>query len=136
MTTKERHDCAAKVYAFNSWHNYRCKINATVFEDDQWYCGTHAPSKVAARKIKRAAKNQAEYDQRQARRDTYEDAIARLTEATHLRGILDPDDRSVQGYAWMVVAREHYAPYEAKGITISLAMAEYLITLLTNAGDS
>ncbi len=56
---KEKHTCCATINdktsrqimskMINGWEYDICGCNAKYFEDNDWYCGKHAPSKIAER---------------------------------------------------------------------------------------
>ena len=56
---KEKHICSATVNdktsrqimskMINGYSDEICGCNAKYFEDGEWYCGKHAPSKIAER---------------------------------------------------------------------------------------
>ena len=56
---KEKHICSATVNdktsrqimtkMINGYFDEICGCNAKYFEDNEWYCGKHAPSKIAER---------------------------------------------------------------------------------------
>ncbi len=43
--------CSEKV--FKGWHTYACSNPAKVERNAKWFCGTHDPERVAARKAKK-----------------------------------------------------------------------------------
>jgi len=48
---KEKHDCSKKVYGSNrTFFSSGCSVNAKYFENEQWYCHHHAPSKINERR--------------------------------------------------------------------------------------
>lgn len=63
---KEKHTCQGELGINNSntiiskmisGGSYdKCGLNAKYFEDGEWYCGTHAPSKIHERLMKKFAK--------------------------------------------------------------------------------
>lgn len=59
MTEKQ---CAETVWRSLSNGSYfsDCEKRAKYEEDGKWWCGTHAPSKVAARRAKKRAEDEAE----------------------------------------------------------------------------
>lgn len=68
MTTY--HDCAGQV--FGTYGDYPCSRRGALEEDGKWWCRTHAPSAVAARRAKSQAKytaERAEIDALSARAD-------------------------------------------------------------------
>jgi len=44
----EKRQCAGRVSG-HGWHRRDCAVPAKYEEDGKWWCGAHAPSKVAAR---------------------------------------------------------------------------------------
>ena len=56
----EKHRCAAKVYDSRGG-SYACQKNATILEGERWWCASHCPSKVEARKHKRTVEWQAKW---------------------------------------------------------------------------
>jgi hypothetical protein len=59
MKVKEKHICSATINdktsrqimskMINGFCNEICGCNAKYFENDDWYCGKHAPSKISER---------------------------------------------------------------------------------------
>jgi hypothetical protein len=58
--TTERHPCDKRIYAHG--YNHQCRASGKYEEDGRWWCGTHRPSAVAARRAKSMADHQAESD--------------------------------------------------------------------------
>ena len=50
MMDNEKHICNVRT---SYWPKLFCHNKAKYFEDGKWYCGTHAPSKIAEREAKR-----------------------------------------------------------------------------------
>lgn len=73
----ESQRCAELVYSRAGWHGTpQCERTGKLFEDGKWWCRTHAPSSVAARRAEREAKWRRESDRRDAvllRRRQYDD---------------------------------------------------------------
>ncbi len=44
---KEKHNCSKVLFPDSSYPN--CLSNATILEDNTWWCKTHAPSRVKSR---------------------------------------------------------------------------------------
>ena len=64
---------------FRGWSSHVCGKRASLNEDGQWWCRTHAPSSVAARAAKREAKrapHQAALDRRIKRKDARDRIVA------------------------------------------------------------
>jgi hypothetical protein len=59
MMSKEKHICSATINdktsrqimskMINGFSNEICGCNAKYFEDNDWYCGKHSPSKIIER---------------------------------------------------------------------------------------
>jgi hypothetical protein len=80
MTSRtEKKACAGKVH--NEYSTYSCSRSGTYEEAGSWWCASHAPSRVAGRKAKRAAAFQAEWAEREAQRETRKQLIARARAA-------------------------------------------------------
>jgi len=62
--TRGQHTCEHTVFA--TWQERPCGLTAKYHEDGQWWCGHHAPSKVAAKQAARDDKLQAESRRRLA----------------------------------------------------------------------
>jgi len=58
MSKEKYNKCSGEIQG--DWRSYPCTKNAKYFEDDKWWCGIHAPSKVKERQEKRDAKERAE----------------------------------------------------------------------------
>ncbi len=48
----EKHQCSKQAIMDTWGHTAPCEHNATILEDGKWWCGSHAPSRVAARRAK------------------------------------------------------------------------------------
>jgi len=60
--------CCVKIYpreSFGLFHSHPCQSKAKVEREGKWYCGTHDPVKIKARKDAQCAKWKAESDARQ-----------------------------------------------------------------------
>lgn len=55
----ERHSCAGRVWD-GAWRKRECENRGKLFEDGKWWCHSHAPSQVAARREKWNAKYSAD----------------------------------------------------------------------------
>ena len=74
------HECAGRVYSL--FHSYPCGKPGKHEEDGKWWCGIHAPSKIAARKAKTFARWEAkravhnkQYAKERAAREIVEAAL-------------------------------------------------------------
>lgn len=88
------HRCSGLVY--DGWRHVPCSAKGKIFEDKQWWCGVHAPSKVALRKAKSNAAYQVLRDAQQEReqqRKAYLDRARRCIAACE--GV--PDDQLTPG---------------------------------------
>lgn len=89
MNDKDRPEetCEARVTEPGGWHAHTCGRRAKINEWGQWWCGTHAPSKVAERRQKSDEKWRAKQKSTPLAR-----AAARITELeaeiTQLRALL------------------------------------------------
>ena len=72
------HKCAART--FRGHHFYSCHKLGKVEEDGKWWCGIHAPSKVAARRAKRDALWKTE-DEARGKRYARHEAAREIVEA-------------------------------------------------------
>lgn len=80
----EKHPCAGKVYDSSSIHPYPCSKNGTYEETGKWWCHSHAPSKVAARRAARTAKWDAAWADRSKGR---EESMARADRLSRYLGV-------------------------------------------------
>lgn len=66
----KKRKCSGQVWPTGRWPRpYACSNPATVEENGQWWCKSHAPSFVEQRRKKREAKWRAKNNEREARRD-------------------------------------------------------------------
>ena len=54
MKTKEKHECNGKVW--DGFRYYHCSRNAIYYEEEKWWCGHHAPSKLKVKREKQEKK--------------------------------------------------------------------------------
>ncbi len=64
MTTNTKHPCEAQITV--NWASYPCGKTASIEEGGKWYCRTHAPSLVEAKRDASAAEWKRNYDLTQA----------------------------------------------------------------------
>lgn len=76
MTT-ETHNCEGTVYG-GIPTEYPCSRKGRHYEDGKWWCGMHAPSKLAAKRAAVSAKYRAERDADEALRVAAEERAKQL----------------------------------------------------------
>lgn len=72
-----KHQCAERVYPAHSFRSYPCSVPAKYQEAGSWWCGHHAPSKVAEKRRKQAEKARAEHAEWKAKNDARQAAHER-----------------------------------------------------------
>jgi hypothetical protein len=66
---KEKHQCCETSLpqdSYDAWHPQQCKVNATILENNKWYCSFHAPSKITERRERKEAKWDAKWAKEKA----------------------------------------------------------------------
>lgn len=118
---KEKHKCEKGIFRASRWHHYPCGKNAKYEEGGRWYCGHHAPSKVAAKLAKQevelkreaALKNIWQQDKRKARVERVAEAIGwgrddDLTDIEFAIGLLEAfDDFTFPGFDEWLKDNQH-----------------------------
>lgn len=70
--------CSAQVADHTGFFFHQCQKRARHFENGQWYCGTHAPTRVEARRLARGPTKAYIETQRLMRASALETEVARL----------------------------------------------------------
>lgn len=104
------------------YHTSGCLNTATIERDGKWYCGTHDPEKIKARRDKRDAERRQEMEQRTKVSNAADAQVRRLIK------LLGDDMNYEVSVGYVEMGRNRYYP---SGVRLSSRAAARLITLLS-----